>query len=103
MIKQTMPSGKCPKFKLASAVEDGVDENGNIVIHNEWERIHMFQPITGRQGRGWRFGKNDPRLMRWVAGSGRNMDMNHQGSLYDWEVLNRPHTKYPMEAFFTRD
>jgi hypothetical protein len=105
MIKQR-PSGRFPKFTLPSAVEDGLDENGEVIIHNEHATIRMYQPLTHttKSGtRGWRFGKNDPLRMARVAGTHnlRMIDKEVSGSLSDWEVLNRPHTRYPMEQFFT--
>jgi hypothetical protein len=52
---------------------------------------------------GWRFGKNNPGVMKRVAGyHGHLYDADDNGSLYDWEPLNRPHTKYPMGDFFSR-
>ncbi len=102
MISHPQPSGRFPKFNLPSAVEDGVDENGEIIVHNEHATIRMFLPITGRQGRGWRFGKNDPVTMKRVAPrAGELIDRGDNGTLYDWEPLNRPHTRFPMEEFFT--
>jgi hypothetical protein len=102
MISSRQPSGRFPRFNLPSAVEDGVDENGEIIVHNEHATIRMFQPVTGTQGRGWRFGKNDPRTMKWVAPrAGELLDRGDNGTLYDWELLNRRHTPYPMEQYFS--
>lgn len=102
MIVQRGPYGRFPKFCLPSAVEDGLDENGEVVIHDAHQTIRIFQPITGPNGAGWRFGKNNPVVMKKIAGAGRLHDRDDNGSLYDWELLNRPHTKYPMDQFFSR-
>ena len=98
--------GRYPKFHLPSAVEDGVDESGQPIIHNEHQRIRMFQPLTknGDYNDGWRFGKKNPLVAKRIAGHhGFLVDKDDIGSLYDFELLSRKHTPYPMDKFFTRD
>jgi hypothetical protein len=98
--------GRYPKFHLPSAVEDGVDETGAPVIHNEHQRIRMFQPLTtpGGYNDGWRFGKKNPLVAKRIAGHHSWLvDKDDLGSLYDFELLSRKHTPYPMDKFFTKD
>jgi hypothetical protein len=106
MITKPRRDGRYPKFNLPSAVEDGVGPDGQPVVHNEWQRIRVFQPLTknGGYNDGWRFGKKNPVVSKAVAGlRGALMDADDQGSLYDFELVGRKHTPYPMEPFFTRD
>lgn len=98
--------GRYPKFHLPSAVEDGVGEDGLPVVHNEHQRIRMFQPLTknGDYNDGWRFGKKNPLVAKRIAGHHSWLvDKDDLGSLTDFELLSRKHTPYPMDKFFTRD
>lgn len=98
--------GRFPKFHIPSAVEDGVGADGRPVIHEEYQPIRIFQPLTKNGGfnDGWRFGKKNPIVAKRIAGHhGFLVDKDDLGSLYDWEKINRKHTPYPMEQFFTRD
>lgn len=106
MISRPRAGGRYPKFHLPSAVEDGVGPDGQPVIHEEHQRIRMFQPLTknGGYNDGWRFGKKNPLVARKIAGHrGSLHDKDDIGSLYEFELLSRKHTPYPMEPFFTRD
>jgi hypothetical protein len=106
MISKPRKDGRFPKFNLPSAVEDGVGYDGRPVIHEEHQRIRMFQPLTknGGYNDGWRFGKKNPLVAKRIAGHrGALNDAADIGSLYEFELVGRKHTPYPMEKFFTRD
>jgi len=106
MISKPRAGGRYPKFNLPSAVEDGVGPDGHPVIHEEHQRIRIFQPLTKNGGfnDGWRFGKKNPLVAKRIAGHySWLVDKDDQGSLYEFELLSRKHTPYPMDKFFTRD
>ena len=95
LIQQTRSDGKYPKFKLPSAIEDRRDENGNIVIRDAHRPVHMF---ANTQKQNKRFGKTPHSF--YMNGS-RLIDWEDRGSLYDWEILHRQHTKRDMSIFMT--
>lgn len=106
MISKPRSDGRFPKFNIPSAVEDGVGPDGHPVIHDEHQRIRIFQPLTkdGGYNDGWRFGKKNPLVAKRIAGHrGDLMDKDDLGSLYEFELVGRKHTPYPMDQFFTRD
>ena len=97
LIQQTAPSGRFPKFAIESDLKDGVDNDGRIVAKDVQQEIRMFMPE-----RNWRFGRNIPlwRVQQSQNGS-RLIDRDYEGTLYDWEILGRPHTKRDMNIFLT--
>lgn len=103
IIEQTRADCKYPKLKLESVIEDQRDENGNIVIRNAWKPIRVFMPV-----RPWRHpsskGPVPLLLQKQQQNAGmRLIDKNDRGSLYDWELLSRPHPKYDMKRFLINE
>jgi hypothetical protein len=96
-IQHTSASGKHPKFVIESAVKDGVDGDGRPVVQDVQQEVRMFLPV-----RPWRFGRPIPlwRVQQSQNGS-RLIDRDYSGTLYDWELLGRPHTKRDMSIFYT--
>lgn len=97
LISHTAKSGKFPRLKLESAVEDRIGVNGAPTVRYRQEPIRMFLPV-----RPYRYGRNVPLWRRQQASNGSKLiDWEHRGSLYDWELINRPHTKRNMDIFLT--
>jgi hypothetical protein len=104
LIEQTRSDGKYPKLKLESAIEDRRDpETGEIIIRNAWKPVRIFMP-----SRPWRHpsakGPVPKLLQRQQQNAGmRLIDKDDRGSLYDWELLSKPHRKYDMSKFLINE
>lgn len=99
--KKNAGTGRWPGFKLVSAVEDGVGDDGCPVVHGDkFEHVRMFT-----KPRPWRWGQPVPGWMRKQTHGMRLVDRSEYGSLVNWELLNRPHprTGTDMSVFLSEN